>query len=270
MDDFGRYEGEPELIRSEAFPFGDPNGKVIHILQITEWLTSLVSADMVILYENEGKKLLQLTRWKERVRTDSKYPAPICGHLTANDSKCTQMIASPPSPSPSPSPSPTPSPTPGDSISEEIFKKLIGAFFKRPEHEAWGYLEEYALAEVLKRDWRTEWALIEPYLASVPAKDRQFVPASRSVSKLLEQWGIVLDHARSTGKHPVNGKSHSIGPKLSEVVNLCAEKWSEDERNANWATSFHTFWERREWKKNGRPIDWKVELSNQVQKWRTT
>lgn len=78
-------------------------------------LRSLASKDLLAVYESEGKEYIQLSRWKERARQQvSKYPDPKnckivwgnAGQMTANDSKCCQLHASPPSPSPTPSPAP--------------------------------------------------------------------------------------------------------------------------------------------------------------------
>ncbi len=106
VDDFGRYEADPQLLSSECFPYGDPDGNAVTCQQMIAACGQMSASDMVILYEFEGSKYMQLTRWKERVRSsESRFPAP----LLTNDSKCQQMIASPPQPSPSPQPEPQPS-----------------------------------------------------------------------------------------------------------------------------------------------------------------
>jgi hypothetical protein len=59
---------------------------------------------MAVIYKVDGSEYIQLTRWKERVRTASRFPNQ------SNDSQMTvkclsnacQMLGSPPSPSPSP------------------------------------------------------------------------------------------------------------------------------------------------------------------------
>jgi hypothetical protein len=94
VDDYGRYEADPELIRSEAFPYGDPSGNAIPVPTIDSGLLSLVRNDLIFLYETDAKRYLQLTRWKERVRSDSKFPDPSNCVLLTFDSNCRQMIAS--------------------------------------------------------------------------------------------------------------------------------------------------------------------------------
>lgn len=107
-DDYGRYEADPELLRSELFPYGDPDGHAVSVPTIVSSLRTFASKDLIVLYEVDSKQYLQLLRWKERARTESRFPEPVCGHLTADcgqmTADCGQMSASPPSPSPSPSP----------------------------------------------------------------------------------------------------------------------------------------------------------------------
>ena len=78
---------------------------------------------------------------------------------------------------------------------------------------------------------------------------------------------------RARQMNPKAAPEHSRpsgAPKLTDVVALCKQKWPDDERHLNWASSFHSFWneKKRNWQRNGKLIDWQVELSNQVAKWR--
>ena len=57
-------------------------------------------------------------------------------------------------------------------------------------------------------------------------------------------------------------------PSQSDVISVCKEKWGEDPRHTNWGASFWRHWTEREWKRRGLLIDWRVELSNQVNQWR--
>jgi uncharacterized protein YdaU (DUF1376 family) len=61
-------------------------------------------------------------------------------------------------------------------------------------------------------------------------------------------------------------------PSLAEVQAYARDKWGEHEKCGVWAISFHSYWNdpARNWKrKNGNQIDWKVDLTAQVAKWRT-
>lgn len=63
-----------------------------------------------------------------------------------------------------------------------------------------------------------------------------------------------------------------IGPKLSEVQAVAKEKWGDDQRHSNWSASFFRHWNdpKRNWQRDGKAIDWRVEFAGQVSKWRTT
>lgn len=116
VDDYGRYEGNPTLLASECFPYGDENGLPMTATAIDGGLRSLASKDLLIVYRKDGKQFIGLTRWDERKRSKPKFPGPYengveilwkyeeCQQLRATDSSCQQVLASTPSPSPSPVP----------------------------------------------------------------------------------------------------------------------------------------------------------------------
>lgn len=98
-DDFGRMDARPQVLLAKCFPL-----KVLDIPleRITEWLSALERAGLILLYEAEGGRYLQLRTWEkhQRVRNKkSRYPAPPdpltidsnCQHLTAIDSNCRQL-----------------------------------------------------------------------------------------------------------------------------------------------------------------------------------
>lgn len=108
VDDYGRYEAHSQLLANECFPFGDPEGLPVTRQSIDGALQSLVSQNLLIIYEVGDGKYLQLLRWKERVRTPSRFPEPDGSQMTV---KCLsndrQMIASTTSSTPTPAPAPS-------------------------------------------------------------------------------------------------------------------------------------------------------------------
>lgn len=89
-DDYGRMDARPAIIRSRLFPL-----KTVTDAQIEKALQSLRSADMIDIYEVDGRSFLQMRTWEKHqcVRAKkSKYPAPD-ESLQAYDSKCMQMHA---------------------------------------------------------------------------------------------------------------------------------------------------------------------------------
>lgn len=100
VDDYGRFDAHPMLLKSLAFPF-NPEITCEQMISLCE---QLLANDLADFYEKDGKKYLQLSRWQEKARSHSKFPSfddEACKHLLTFANNC-----SAPSPSPSPSPSP--------------------------------------------------------------------------------------------------------------------------------------------------------------------
>ena len=89
-DDYGRMDARPKILASKLFPLKD-----IRAAQIEDALRALTSAELVTLYEVDGKPFLQMKTWDrhQQIRAKkSKYPAPADG-VIASDSNCNQLIA---------------------------------------------------------------------------------------------------------------------------------------------------------------------------------
>jgi hypothetical protein len=89
-DDYGRMDARPKILASKLFPLKD-----IRTAQIEDGLRALTSAELVIIYEVDGKPFLQMKTWErhQQIRAKkSKYPSPESGK-NVSDSICNQMIA---------------------------------------------------------------------------------------------------------------------------------------------------------------------------------
>lgn len=87
-DDYGRMDARPAILRSRLFPL-----KTVTDKQITNAIQSLRSADIIDLYEVDGRSYLQMRKWDkhQQVRAKkSKYPSPDegCYQMISNDIKC--------------------------------------------------------------------------------------------------------------------------------------------------------------------------------------
>ena len=192
VDDYGRYEAHPQLLANECFPYGDPSGVPVTCQSIDKSLTVICSSGLARVYEVDGSKYIQLNRWKERVRTESKFPNP------PNDSQMTvkclssdrQMLASPPSPSPSPSPTPTP--TPAASVCD--LETRISRLYSRGR-ESLNFHELGAVAEIaLRPKIKEEMVAIEKFERALKsAGERNYFP--QSASRLLSAWQETVDRA---------------------------------------------------------------------------
>ena len=88
-DDYGRMDARAKILKSKLFPLKD-----VRVETIEAALEALASAELVILYQVDGKPFLQMKTWDrhQRVRAKvSKYPAPAdaCCQLTADCGQAT-------------------------------------------------------------------------------------------------------------------------------------------------------------------------------------
>jgi hypothetical protein len=105
VDDFGRYEADPMLLRSHAFPLRDD----ITAQRVTEMCIELQNHGLANFYASNEKQYFQLTNWNERPRAaTSKFPA-FDSKCCQTDNKCLQTDSKcyPPSSSSSPPSSPS-------------------------------------------------------------------------------------------------------------------------------------------------------------------
>ena len=90
-DDFGRMDGRAKILAARLFPL-----KEIPADQVAESMRALALADLVTLYEVDGKPYVQMTTWDKHqsVRAiKSKYPSPDDGTITEVASDCKQLQA---------------------------------------------------------------------------------------------------------------------------------------------------------------------------------
>ena len=82
VDDYGRYDGDPEIIAAHAYP----RRREIRAKQVSGWIDELVNADgdgsgPVLIYVVDGKPYLQLVNWEKhrgqsRRGSSSRWPDP--------------------------------------------------------------------------------------------------------------------------------------------------------------------------------------------------
>jgi len=83
VDDFGRFDARPAMIKAHCFPIKDG----ITASKAQQLLLELEHAGLVLLYAVEGKPIVQLCKWDNVPRAkESRFPAP--------DHECAQPYAS--------------------------------------------------------------------------------------------------------------------------------------------------------------------------------
>lgn len=89
-DDFGRYYGNPGIVKAHCFPLRVDD---IHSEEVSAWLDELELAGLIVRYAVDGTQYICFQKWLKHQRkraNASKFPAPesSCGQMTADDSKC--------------------------------------------------------------------------------------------------------------------------------------------------------------------------------------
>lgn len=85
VDDYGRYESNPQLLRSRCYPLQTDH---VRVADIARWMAACQKAGLILDYVVDGKGYLELQKFQQQQRTASKFPAP-----QSSDSKCYQLPA---------------------------------------------------------------------------------------------------------------------------------------------------------------------------------
>lgn len=73
VDDFGRYEANPQLLRSRCYPLQTDN---VRAADISRWMAACQKAGLILGYEVAGKQYLEVLNFGQQQRSASKYPPP--------------------------------------------------------------------------------------------------------------------------------------------------------------------------------------------------
>jgi hypothetical protein len=72
VDDFGRYEANPKLLRIYCYPL---KIDVTSTDNISSWLSECEERGLIETYEADGKRYLEITKWRQELRNvRSKFP----------------------------------------------------------------------------------------------------------------------------------------------------------------------------------------------------
>lgn len=85
VDDYGRVEALPQLLRARCYPL---QTDLVRVADITRWMAACLNAGLIVHYEVAGKQYLQIEKFGQQQRSASKCPGPL-----ANDFNCNQPLA---------------------------------------------------------------------------------------------------------------------------------------------------------------------------------
>jgi hypothetical protein len=97
IDDYGRFDGRPDVLRSSCYPVQTDK---VRVSDISRWLAECEMAGLLAIYEVEGRRFIQVHKTQFQIRAKkSKWPQPpanICKHVLADDSTCKHPPANAP------------------------------------------------------------------------------------------------------------------------------------------------------------------------------
>lgn len=211
VDDFGRYEANPILLRSHAFPLRED----IRVDTIERLCSETSAARLVYYYQFCGKRYLQIINWTERTRSDKSYypspDAPECSGVYPNSDIPLPIPAERCAPLPPKSP-------PQPSSSSPSFVQFWAAYPKRIGKGA----AEKAFTKAVGPSGASQ-ELLDKILAAVEAQKRsqqwlkdggQFIPHPST-------W---LNQKRWEDEHEVSLPFSEVGVK-PPVKNVRREPW---------------------------------------------
>jgi len=211
VDDEGRYDGRIAIVHAECFALRDD----VTRQQTAAAGSRLSDLGLLEFYEVDGKPYLQLTKWQERVRNQSRFPGPEKANRQPTAANGSQNL--PPSPVPSPSPDPIP---PYPHTQQENLASLVAGqskppkppkannwhptptqqrlnrFFNRRDGTKWSDKELKALKDLGDID-EGDFAVMEAYYTMrIPEKTDY---RRRDMLTLLNNWPGELDRAKRHG-----------------------------------------------------------------------
>lgn len=85
VDDYGRTEANPQLLRSKCYPL---QTDTVRAADISRWMAACQKAGLILGYEVSGKQYLELLNFGQQQRSASKCPQP-----PASDINCLHPLA---------------------------------------------------------------------------------------------------------------------------------------------------------------------------------
>jgi hypothetical protein len=85
VDDFGRFDARPAMIKANCFPIKES----ITLNKCKDLVGELKDSGLIHVYESDGKQYLQMCKWDNKPRAqESKFPTPEYNHIQVYASVC--------------------------------------------------------------------------------------------------------------------------------------------------------------------------------------
>lgn len=194
VDDYGRFDGRVAILHGQCFALRpDINPQETAALR-----SELQARRLIKIYTVDSKEYLQMSKWQERARGPSRFPAPPqeSAGIRSEPLPNPASLAIVPSPSHESSPSHKVAPSAAvlenevELIRLEVEKKL-STWFKRLPNQIFSYSEQTGIHELSKRpNVLTEIDDVDLFRR----KPENYFP--KSLQSLVQNWDTTLDRAR--------------------------------------------------------------------------
>lgn len=201
VDDFGRTDGRTSVIFGQCFAVWNElhPGTAVKLQQVAGMLQQLAGVELIDIYEVDGKRVLQIAQWQERIREGCKPKWEKKPELAAS---CSDLLPSSPSSPPSPTPV-HPRHLPAR-VAPQL-ERVKGFFRKRPETQldsserrAWDSAKEVVLGTS-----EDEWTLLEWVYAAIDGDAARF--RRKDMATLLNNWNGEIARAANWKRAGSNG-----------------------------------------------------------------
>lgn len=291
VDDYGRHDGRASVLWGQCFAIWNEKhpDSVMTLLRV-EQLSQELAADgvnLVEIYENEGKKVLQINQWAERIREGAKEKWPSKPERAAvvkepAASRSVPLLTTPSSPPSSPPPPAAVVASP-PAVAVPLIKKERTPAQKESDRK-------FHFCEGVKTLWVARFKSVfadREYQITSPDKSH-LADFSATTTKTPSE--IVNLAARAWVKRNTKNFSHcenslsisyvcrhyneienelGVAPKASGVNRNqpTREKVYEYARDKGdtqgFAIKFYDRWAGRNFMKGGFPLDWQVQFSEE-------
>jgi hypothetical protein len=94
VDDYGRYDGRDAILRTALYPLKVDS---VREADISLWKRCVADAGLIVLYTVDGKEYLQVNDFRQRTRSESKWPEPSAVNCQQAAVNCPHDDSTPPS-----------------------------------------------------------------------------------------------------------------------------------------------------------------------------
>jgi hypothetical protein len=179
VDDFGRFDARPAMIKANCFPIKES----VTLNKCKDLVSELQESGLIHVYESDGKQYLQMCKWDNKPRAlESKFPAPEYNDMQMYTSVCNKHTDAPLTETETKTETKTKTDITPEGVSQSVWQdfKTLRKAKKAPitqrvidgmreQADIAGWTLEQAMSECCVRGWqafKAEWVAEKPKLVN--------------------------------------------------------------------------------------------------------